>query len=209
MDNNNSSVEQSANNIMGKLKALTEVEKGNLISKLTKKEKFALDSYLISKQKALCYEVSRDKPSTASKPHIYSMANAFFRKLEVQVYLMVREQDLTDGCFFSDKYFNDIAISTKQMKHIEGERKDGKLFEDGKFSLEFGQNGVDLDKEKAAEMLKSMIVETKDVKLQSELLVKLSDLMGWKKVQQLEENNTTLFYLPLKCSNCKFKLKKR
>lgn len=43
---------------------------------------------------------------------------------------------------------------------------------------------------------------TTDTKLKAEILLKLSDLEGWKKLDTKEEQETIHYYLPLRCNVC-------
>lgn len=50
--------------------------------------------------------------------------------------------------------------------------------------------------------LNKLATLTNDTKLKAEILLKLSDLEGWKKEKEQTQDNTIRYYLPLRCNVC-------
>ena len=63
----------------------------------------------------------------------------------------------------------------------------------------------DLTKEDVQNALVTLIHKTTDIKLKSELLIKLSDIKGYKKQDQTKQEEQIKYYLPLRCESCSFK----
>lgn len=50
--------------------------------------------------------------------------------------------------------------------------------------------------------LNKLATLTNDTKLKAEILLKLSDLEGWKKEKEQTQDDTIRYYLPLRCNVC-------
>ncbi len=50
--------------------------------------------------------------------------------------------------------------------------------------------------------LNKLATSTTDTKLKAEILLKLSDLEGWKKEREQTQDDTIRYYLPLRCNVC-------
>ncbi len=57
-------------------------------------------------------------------------------------------------------------------------------------------------KEDVIAELNKLVTLSTDTKLKAEILLKLSDLEGWKKEQKHIEDDTIRYYLPLRCYMC-------
>ena len=63
---------------------------------------------------------------------------------------------------------------------------------------------VDFNKDGLISELSSLYSKTTDIKLKSEILLKLADLKGYKKEAQKTEDQVIRYYLPISCKICKF-----
>lgn len=178
-----------------------------LISKLTEMEKFCLNAYLVSGNKTLAYICSRERESRAKdKQTLYTLANKYFRKPEVQAYLKVRTNDLMNGNFIMNKDF--IGEEKEAMikeKHGELEQKQNcnESFFDQNADFVLSKKAIDLDKDEAILSLIKIFRKETDTKTKLDLIKTISDLRQWKKEVDADDDNTVRFYLPLKCFNCK------
>lgn len=57
--------------------------------------------------------------------------------------------------------------------------------------------------------LNKLVSLTNDTKLKAEILLKLSDLEGWKKEKEQTQDDTIRYYLPLRCNVCSLYKKAR
>jgi hypothetical protein len=74
------------------------------------------------------------------------------------------------------------------------------------FDLENSQSAIS-SKEDVANQLIALIGKVNDPKLKSELLIKLSDIKGYKKQDQTKQEEQIKYYLPLRCESCSYKNK--
>lgn len=175
-----------------------------LISKLTEMEKFCLNAYLVSGNKTLAYICSRERESRAKdKQTLYTLANKYFRKPEVQAYLKMRTNDLMNGNFIMNKDF--IGEEKEAMiKEKHGENQDfipcGSNELKGSKYLKESDN---LEKDEALATIIKLFKKETDPKMKLDLVKTISDLKQWKKEVDTDDDNTVRFYLPLKCFNCK------
>jgi len=73
-------------------------------------------------------------------------------------------------------------------------------------NIEHNENEI-LSKSAIIDQLTAIIRTSTDVKLKSDLLIKLSTLQGFNKEQPKQDNETIRYYLPQRCETCEFKLK--
>lgn len=173
-------------------------EQIRLISRLTQEEKFCIDAYIVNGNKTLAYKCSRTRESKASnKATINVLAYKFFNRADVSAYVSMREQDLMNGNFITNKEYNDSPVqSLTELNNFDSEKKEDNL--QGKIS----STENELSKERLLQTLTNLFFKEKDTKLKAELGIKIADLQQWKKDINEKEDTTTKFYIPLKCFNC-------
>jgi len=159
----------------------TTAQKQKEIEKLSVVECFALDAYLISKLPAAekvitAYEFSRPKESRANRQSIYMQARKWINTGKVKIYLQQRKDEL----------FSTEPI--RANKDPEATGSDTQV--------------IKRTKNETIEELNELATKTNDPKLKAEILLKISDLEGWKKEQQTTDDNTIRYYLPLRCYQC-------
>lgn len=166
----------------------TVAERQKEIEKLTKIEQFALDAYLISKlspadKLITAYEISRAKDSTANRQSIYMLARKWINTQKCKYYLDQRRNEL----------FN-YEWKTKRQDQDTGK--------DNTDNANTDSAGSKRTKSETIEELNNLATNTNDPKLRAEILLKISDLEGWKKEQEIKEDDTIRYYLPLRCNVC-------
>lgn len=65
----------------------------------------------------------------------------------------------------------------------------------------------EISKEQLILTLSGLINKTADIKLKSELIMKLTDIKGYKKQDQTKQEEQIKYYLPLRCESCSYKNK--
>lgn len=158
-------------------------EKQKEINKLTSLEKFVLNAYLTSEapqteKLILAYENSRAKDSQANRQSIYMQARKWINTKSVKFYLEQRQKEL----FTQER---NKTIGTEQEQQPENTPTISKR-----------------TKGETIEELNELATNTNDAKLKAEILLKISDLEGWKKEQEKTDDNTIRYYLPLRCYQC-------
>lgn len=159
----------------------TTAEKQKEINKLTPLEKFMLNAYIVSEAKQTdklitAYEASRPKDSTANRQSIYMQARKWINSDKCKYYIEQRQKEL--------------FTQERRNTNNPDEQAD--------------KNAMNTKRTKAGtiEELNELADNTNDPKLKAELLIKISDLEGWKKEQEKTDDNTIRYYLPQKCSQC-------
>ena len=140
--------------------------------KLTEKEKFCLDAYILDPQNIdIAYVMSRNGGYQGSQENLHRLALRWLRDPDVKEYVNGKR----------------AVVADKTEK---------------KFSTpEQGEN-VNRDKDDVVRELNFLIDQSKDPKLRSELLLKLANLQEMKKDIVEEEDTTVHYYLPLTCNKC-------
>jgi hypothetical protein len=143
-------------------------------NKLTDKEKFCLDAYIVNGNADIAYTLSREKPPTATE-NLHRLALRWLRKPEVKTYLEERR----------------AVIYNRSEKVTDMEKEDLKEL-------------VDLYKDKdyiIAELVKTQAGLSGKEK--ADILNRIADLQQMKKNEEKKEDERVHFYLPLPlCDNC-------
>lgn len=158
------------------------------IEKLSKIEKFALDAYLISKLPAsekviTAYELSRPRDSQANRQSIYMQARKWITTKKCKYYIEQRKEELFNIEWKSKR--TDKPTSNGEPK---GDETSGE--------------GYKRSKTETIEELNEIASNTNDPKLRAEILIKISDLEGWKKEKEVTDDDTIRYYLPQRCNSC-------
>lgn len=143
-------------------------------NKLTEKEKFCLDSFLVNGNADMAYTLSREKPPTATD-NLHRLALRWLRKPEVKTYIEERR----------------AVIYNRSEKVSDMEKEDLKEL-------------VDLYKDKdyiIAELVKTQAGLSGKEK--ADILNRIADLQQMKKEENKIDEDRVHFYLPLPtCDNC-------
>lgn len=158
-------------------------EKQKEINKLTSLEKFVLNAYIVSEvsqseKLIIAYEASRPKDSQANRQSIYMQARKWINTKSVKFYLEQRQKEL----------FTQERTRTEETGADEAPKNTGQI--------------AKRTKGETIEELNELATNTNDAKLKAEILLKISDLEGWKKEQEKTDDNTIRYYLPLRCYQC-------
>lgn len=159
----------------------TVTERQKEIQKLTVLEKYSLNAYLVSEIKGtekliIAYQISRPKESQANRQSIYMQARKWINSDKVKYYLELRQKEL---------------FKPEPKQATAGEQEQTKT-----------QQNTKRTKEETIAELNQLADDTTDAKLKAEILIKISDLSGWKKEQEKTDDNTIRYYLPLRCNVC-------
>jgi hypothetical protein len=145
-----------------------------MTDKLTDKEKFCLDAYIVNGNADMAYTLSREKPPTATE-NLHRLALRWLRKPEVKTYLEERR----------------AVIYTRTEKVSDMEKEDVKQL-------------VDAYKDKdyiIAELVKAQAGLSGKEK--ADILNRIADLQQMKKNEEKKEDERVHFYLPLPtCDDC-------
>jgi hypothetical protein len=143
-------------------------------NKLTDKEKFCLDAYIVNGNADIAYTLSREKPPTATE-NLHRLALRWLRKPEVKAYLEERR----------------AVIYSRSEKVTDMEKEDLKQL-------------VDAYKDKdyiIAELVKTQA--SLSGKEKADILNRIADLQQMKKEENKIDEDRVHFYLPLPlCDNC-------
>jgi hypothetical protein len=143
-------------------------------NKLTDKEKFCLDAFIVNGNADIAYTLSREKPPTATD-NLHRLALRWLRKPEVKTYIEERR----------------AVIYNRSEKVSDMEKEDLKQL-------------VDLYKDKdyiIAELVKTQA--SLSGKEKADILNRIADLQQMKKNEEKKEDERVHFYLPLPlCDNC-------
>jgi hypothetical protein len=145
-----------------------------MTDKLTDKEKFCLDSFLVNGNADMAYTLSRQKPPTATE-NLHRLALRWLRQPDVKAYLEERR----------------AVIYTRSEKATDMEKEDNKQL-------------VDAYKDKdyiIAELVKAQAGLSGKEK--ADILNRIADLQQMKKNEEKKEDERVHFYLPLPtCDDC-------
>jgi hypothetical protein len=143
-------------------------------NKLTDKEKFCLDAYIVNGNADIAYTLSREKPPTATE-NLHRLALRWLRRPEVKAYLEERR----------------AVIYNRSEKVTDMEKEDLKQL-------------VDLYKDKdyiIAELVKTQA--SLSGKEKADILNRIADLQQMKKEENKIDEDRVHFYLPLPlCDDC-------
>lgn len=128
-----------------------------LISKLTDKEKFCLDAYLVNGDRRSAYVYSRDRLLTANSDSIATLVRKFFAQPKVKAYLEARRNQ----------------VEAKREKE--------------RFEEEEGVDYTQIDKTELLQQLVLLFRSEKDTKIKADLGMKIADLQQMKKEQTEQE----------------------
>lgn len=147
-------------------------------AKLSAKEGFALDAYIVSslppaEKRLLAYVMSRPNKPTDNPASLEQQMYRFFRRHGVVYYIEDREIEL---------------FGTKRERDKDGNIKEGE--------------NVIRSKDETLEELNLLASSSNDVKLKAELLMKIADLQNWKKKEEEDKESRITYFMQLKCSNC-------
>ncbi len=146
-------------------------------NKLSDKEKFTLDAYIVNGDADMAYTLSREKPPTATD-NLHRLALRFLRKPEVKTYIEERR----------------AVIYTRTEKVTDMAKEDV-------------QELVNLYKEKdyiIAELVKAQAGLSGKEK--ADILNRIADLQQMKKEENKIDEDRVHFYLPLPvCDDCQFR----
>ncbi|PXV66849.1 hypothetical protein CLV62_104110 [Dysgonomonas alginatilytica] len=166
----------------------TAQERQNEIEKLSNLERFCLDAYIVSKFPAsqkvvIAYEQSRPREAQANRQSVYTQARNWINTDKCKYYIEDRKKEL----FATDQH----RYSTTQNEGNETEA-----------DTENNPTESNRTKGETISELNKLADNTNDVKLKAEILLKISDLEGWKKEKEQTDDNTIRYYLPLRCNVC-------
>lgn len=146
-------------------------------NKLSDKEKFCLDAYIVNGEADMTYTLSREKPPTATE-NLHRLALRWLRRPEIKTYLEERR----------------AVIYTRSEKVSDMEKEDLKQI-------------VDAYKDKdyiIAELVKTQAGLSGKEK--ADILNRIADLQQMKKEENKIDEERVHFYLPLPtCDDCQFK----
>lgn len=166
----------------------TAQERQKEIEKLSILERFCLDAYIVSKlpssQKVvITYEQSRPKNSAANRQSIYTQARNWINTDKCKYYIEERKKEL----FATDQ---NRWSATQNEGNGTGTDSENQTPETNRTKTE------------TISELNKLADNTHDPKLKAEILLKISDLEGWKKEKEQTDDNTIRYYLPLRCNVC-------
>ncbi|NDV68625.1 hypothetical protein [Dysgonomonas sp. 25] len=166
----------------------TAQERQKEIEKLSILERFCLDAYIVSKlptskKVVIAYEQSRPSNSQANRQSIYTQARNWINADKCKFYIEERKNEL---------------FATDQNRHSTTQNEgNGAGTEQGNNTQETNRTKTETISE-----LNKLADNTHDAKLKAEILLKISDLEGWKKEKEQTDDNTIRYYLPLRCNVC-------
>ena len=166
----------------------TAQERQKEIEKLSILERFCLDAYIVSKlppsqKSVLAYEQSRERGSQANRQSIYTQSRSWINSDKCKYYIEDRKKEL----FATDQN----RYSTNQSSgNATGKDTESQIQETNR------------TKSETISELNKLADNTSDPKLKAEILLKISDLEGWKKEKEQTDDNTIRYYLPLRCNVC-------
>lgn len=166
----------------------TAAERQKEIEKLSILERFCLDGYIVSKLPApkklvIAYEQSRPKDSQANRQSIYTQARSWINTDKCKYYIDERKKEL---------------FATDQPRYNITQTEGGEAGTD----TENATPETNRTKGETISELNKLADNTNDAKLKAEILLKISDLEGWKKEKEQTDDNTIRYYLPLRCNVC-------
>jgi len=166
----------------------TAQERQKEMEKLSILERFCLDAYIVSKlppskKVVMAYEQSRPKDSTANRQSIYTQSRSWINSDKVKYYIEERKNEL---------FATEQTRSNNPTKASETGQEEGQ------------NNATEANRTKGETIseLNKLADNTSDAKLKAEILLKISDLEGWKKEKEQTDDNTIRYYLPLRCNVC-------
>jgi hypothetical protein len=146
-------------------------------NKLTDKEKFCLDAFIVNGNADIAYTLSREKPPTATD-NLHRLALRWLRKPEVKTYIEERR----------------AVIYNRSEKVSDMEKEDVKQLVDAYKDKDFI----------IAELVKAQAGLSGKEK--ADILNRIADLQQMKKNEEKKEDERVHFYLPLEvCDDCKFR----
>lgn len=163
----------------------TTAQRQKEIEKLSILERFCLDGYIVSKLPAsqkvvIAYEQSRPKDSQANRQSIYTQARGWISSDKCKYYIEERKKELF----------------TQEQKRGNNKGTTGAT------DAESSTPDTNRTKSETLSELNKLADNTHDPKLKAEILLKISDLEGWKKEKEQTDDNTIRYYLPLRCNVC-------
>ena len=149
-----------------------------MTDKLTEKEKFCLDAFIVNGNDDMAYTLSRERKPNATEDNIHRLALRWLRSEPVKAYLKERR----------------AAIYSRTEKVSEMEKDAVKELVDSYRDKDFI----------IAELIKSQ--QGLSGKEKADIINRIADLQQMKKEENKSEEERVHFYLPLPvCDNCQFK----
>ena len=147
----------------------------NLILLLSEKEKVCLNSFIFN---------------SSSRNEAYKVAKDITKDIDI---IMLNDR--------AQNWINNKASKA----YVERYKNTIIKIDDQKSNFSENDEMTIFDKETVILTLSRLINKTADIKLKSELLIKLSDIKGYKKQDQTKQEEQIKYYLPLRCESCSFK----
>ena len=149
-----------------------------MTDKLTEKEKFCLDAFIVNGNDDMAYTLSRERKPNATENNIHRLALRWLRSEPVKAYLKERR----------------AAIYSRTEKVSEMEKDAVKELVDSYRDKDFI----------IAELIKTQ--QGLSGKEKADIINRIADLQQMKKEENKSEEERVHFYLPLPvCNDCKFK----
>lgn len=149
-----------------------------MTDKLTEKEKFCLDAFIVNGNDDMAYTLSRERKPNATEDNIHRLALRWLRSEPVKAYLKERR----------------AAIYSRTEKVSEMEKDAVKELVDSYRDKDFI----------IAELIKTQ--QGLSGKEKADIINRIADLQQMKKEENKSEEERVHFYLPLPvCDNCQFK----
>lgn len=169
----------------------TTAERQKEIEKLSIIERFCLDAYIVSilpasKKVVIAYEQSRPREAQANRQSIYTQARNWINSDKCKYYIEDRKKEL---------------FATGQSR-LTTAQNNGNGTGTGEADTENSIVEANRTKSETISELNKLADNTNDAKLKAEILLKISDLEGWKKEKEQTDDNTIRYYLPLRCNVC-------
>ena len=150
-------------------------EQDSLISLIPDSEKICLDAYLFN---------------SSNKIEAYKLCKGITNNVDIAI--LSKRADSWINNKTSKAYltkYKSVVIKTGSKETLD---------------LENYENG-DYTKEEIIRSFSLLIQQTNDPKLKGDLLMKLTDIKGYKKQDQTKQEEQIKYYLPLRCESCSFK----
>ena len=150
-------------------------DKDSLIRLISNKEKICLDAYLFN---------------SSNRNEAYKVCKDITKNID-ESDLIKRSNNWINGRAnkaYLEKY-KSIVIKTDSKETFDLQNLDNDIY----------------TKEEIIRSFSLLIQQTNDPKLKGDLLMKLTDIKGYKKQEQTKQEEQIKYYLPLRCESCSFK----
>lgn len=151
-------------------------EQDSLIQLLTEKEKVCLDAYLFN---------------SSNRIEAYKLAKDITKDIDyVQLNSRANNWFQNKSCKAYLTKYKSVIVKTNPDETIDLENLENDFY----------------TKEQIIRSFSLLIGQTNDPKLKGDLLMKLTDIKGYKKDQNNTKEEQVHYYLPLRCESCEFKI---